>query len=333
MERISNLQRTNSLMEYLFDTKKQVNRVNQEIASNYKVIYGSDAPGSAGMISSFQSKLERLDKHEQRIVNALSLLDTQEKALEQASDILVRASELATQAANETLSSDQRKIIGEEILGLKANLVNVVNQQYVNSYLYGGGASSQPPIIRNDNGYDEPLVSNDTSARYTFAKEPGHDITNTIYVSDTEQIRLNTPAEEVFSSALNTLERLGRVLKGYHVNPAPPAAPNNVGTAYTAAEYSQQTEDIRQCIDLLKDARVVSIENEKTSIGVRTNQLMRSQDVIETLKVNIDTARSGVQDIDLYEAANTYTSLQTSLQALLQMGSQINSLSLMNFLK
>jgi flagellar hook-associated protein 3 FlgL len=320
-------------MEYLFDTKKQINRVNQEIASNYKVIYGSDAPGSAGMISSFQSKLERLDKHEQRITNALSLLDTQEKALEQTGDILVRASELTTQAASETLSVDQRKIIGEEILGLKTNLVNIINQQYVNSYLYGGGASSQPPVIRVENGYSEPSDTNDISARYTFANEPGYDITNMIYVSDTEQIRLNTPADEIFSSALNTLERLGRILKGYHVEPAAPAAPDGTGAAYTDAEYSQQTEDIRQCIDLLKDARVVSIENERTSIGVRTNQLIRSQDVIETLKVNIDTARSGVQDIDLYEAANTYTNLQTSLQALLQMGSQINTLSLMNFLE
>jgi hypothetical protein len=65
--------------------------------------------------------------------------------------------------------------------------------------------------------------------------------------------------------------------------------PNGTGTAYTSAKYSQQTEDMRRCINLLKDAGVVSIENERTGIGVRINQFIRAQNIIETLKVKINT--------------------------------------------
>ena len=337
MERISNLQRNQAFLSYIFDTKNRIARVNQEIASGAKVIYGSDDPGSAATISAFQAKLARLDNHKQRIVNALSVLDIQDKILGESTEIIIRATELATQAANETLTSAQRAVIGEEVLGLKFNLVNLVNQQYVNTQLYGGAASNQPPIVVADpitGGYVNPGDGSELSTRYVFAMAPGSEVTNSIYVTDSEQVRLNTPADVVFSDALNALERLGRILKGFEVLPPPPAAPDGTGNAYTndTAGYKQQTADILGCIDLLNSARISFIENERTSVGVRMNQLTRASDIVDIMKINIDTARSEMQDVDLFQAATDFSTLQVSLEALLSMSTITNRLSLMNFL-
>ena len=337
MERISNLQRHYAFLGYILDSKSKIARVSQEISSGCKVIYGSDDPGAAGMISSIQSKLERLDKHKQRIANGLSYLDMQDKLLGETTEVLIRTTELATQAANETLTAAQRAIIGEEVLGLKYNLINLINQQYVHSQIYGGAASDKMPIVVADpvtGGYLDPGDATGLSTRYVFAMYPGSDITNSIYITDTEQVRLNTPAYQVYGEALDALERLGRVLKGYEVTPPPPATPDGGGNAYTPdiLGYKQQTADILECIDMLNSARVGQVENERTSVGVRMNQLLRARDIVEIFKIDLDTARAEMQDVDLFQAATDFTNLQISMEALLQMTGTVNKLSLMNFL-
>ena len=54
--------------------------------------------------------------------------------------------------------------------------------------------------------------------------------------------------------------------------------------------------------------------------------------VLESLKINTDAARASIQDADPFESASQYANLQSSLQALLASGAQINNLSLLNYL-
>jgi flagellin-like hook-associated protein FlgL len=68
-------------------------------------------------------------------------------------------------------------------------------------------------------------------------------------------------------------------------------------------------------------------------VGVRANRIDRAITRLEDSQVNDERIRSQLQDLDYAEAATRYSLLQTQLQAALTAGSQINSLSLLDFIR
>ncbi len=68
-------------------------------------------------------------------------------------------------------------------------------------------------------------------------------------------------------------------------------------------------------------------------VGVHAARVERAITRLEDVQVNDERLRSQLQDLDYAEAATRFTLLQTQLQAALTAGSQINSLSLLDFIR
>ncbi len=335
--RVSDIQTTRIFIDQMMDSKAAVEKKRQEIATGYRVVNASDDPGRAGTLASLQHMLQRMDRHQERISLALNTLQTQESTVSSANDILIRAKELAAQAANGTLSAGERSQIADEVFQLRDQVAGLANTKFQGVYLYGGKDDIQIPFVYNDTFYSEPPAATPNLAEKSHwvfnSAVPGITETRDVAISDSDTLRINSRGDLVFGDALNALDRLGRSLKGYRTTVDGSGVPDGTGSSYNLpAEYNQQILDIQSAMDAIDSSRINDIQAELSSIGGRTNRIDQIKQILETLKANTDQARSTIQDTDMFSAASEFTNLQTSLQGLLAAGSKINSLSLLDFL-
>ncbi|MFN8389752.1 MAG: flagellar hook-associated protein FlgL [Bdellovibrionota bacterium] len=331
--RITNLQTTDVLINQIFNRRTDLETIRQQIASGTKVQVSSDDTGKAGTILNLQSIITRVDRHKERISLVTSQLEHQQSTLSTADSILVRAKELATQAANGSLSYQDRALLGDEVFQIRDQLVALANTKYQGRYVYGGNDDGTQPFTASTYTQSPTNTSDPAYSRYVYNTSAGAQATRTVDISDDTSVKVNTPGDDIFQNSISALERLGRSLKGYRTTLGGTGLPNGLGTAYTQpADFAEQTHDIITAMDALDSARTNDIIVEESDLGARLNRIDQVSSILDNLKTSTETSRASLQDTDIFEASAKFSNLQSSLQALLASGSQINSLSLLNYL-
>jgi flagellar hook-associated protein 3 FlgL len=332
--RVTTLQSTNILINQIFGRRQDIQDVQEQISSGVKVESPSDDTGKAGTILNLQTTLARVDRHKSRISLVTSQLEGQESTLDTADNLLVRAQELATQAANGSLSYKDRALLADEVFQIRDQMVALANSTYQGRYVFGGNDDGTAPFTAQTYTQSPADTTAPAYSRYVYNTSTAAQDTRSVDVSDDTSVRVNTPGDQVFSAAIGGLERLGRALAGYRTTlDATSGLPNGLGTAYTQpGDYAEQTNDIKTALDALNDARTNDVVVERSNVGARLNRLDEVGNILDNLKTSDEATRAVLQDTDLFEASAKYANLQTGLQALLASGSQINSLSLLNYL-
>ncbi|MEZ4753157.1 MAG: flagellar hook-associated protein FlgL [Bdellovibrionota bacterium] len=340
MTRITENMISSSLLRQMQTGQKQVERYGNEISTGLKVLQPGDSL-SAGSIAEFQSQVTRLESYETRVKVATGQLQFQDEVLRQANEVVIRAKELATQGANETLSAEKRLLIAEEVYQLRDHLASLGNSTYQGRYIFGGNEDDNAPFTPNATPYpafNASIPSSEVNYEYTGAT--GATATRTVQVSDTTSITLNTPGDEIFINAIHALERLGRSLAGYTTepalaNPIVPAAPDTTqpNAAYTfPADYTVQTQDIKDAITLLDLAKQDDILPEQISVAGRLNRLNSVASVLEATKFASKNVLAKLQEADMDESISKFSQAQTALQASYTIAAQVQSLSILNYL-
>lgn len=329
--RVTNNQTTTIFIDQIFQQRRQLESTRQKISSGLDVAKASDDPGRASTISALQNTNLRLDQHEKRISLAQGFLAQQETTLASAEDLMERAREIATQAANQTVSSTQREFMSQEIFQIKSQLMSLANSTYQGRFLWGGSADDTQPFVAQT--YTDPPAPALANERVVFdAAAPGRSLTRTIQASDSDVVRTNTAGAQVWSDAISNLEILGRSMAGY-ASTLTAGVPDGGGVAYVfPADYATQTDTIRTAMDAIESARSSDIVRERVDVGTRISRLDQVTKVLGQIRQTTEESRARVQDADIFEVAARYTNMQTALQGLLTSGARINDLSLLNFL-
>lgn len=337
MTRISENYLLTSLQFGLVQNRLKVAKHTEELSSGYKVVTPSDTE-QPGLISNLREVNARMDGHLKRISGVLGTLEFQEGVLRESQSVMQRAMELATQGANETVKATDRKIIGEEIFGIRDQLVALANSSFQGAYVFGGAVDSTEPFVQQQGTpAPAPFYSNPTtgaaSIRYAYTTTAGATSTRTVSISDTTAIRINGVGADIFTDAIDALERLGRSLTGFKTDPAVPGSPTGTGDAYLIPdEFSLQTQDIRQTLDLLRSASEDSIASEIASIGARSNQLLSAKAIVEATQLRSRESLSSLQDTDVAESATNLTEAQTALEATMTLSGKVLRLSILDYL-
>ena len=121
------------LANQLNNTSKELQATSHRIATGKRVLSASDDPAGAGMLSSFKSDLASYGAVDKNLKAGLSMLDVASSSLKNQQNILSQMKDLSTQAANGTLSTDQRAAIQETFQQLQTQLNETVN----NASLFG----------------------------------------------------------------------------------------------------------------------------------------------------------------------------------------------------
>lgn len=331
-DRITNLQTTQLFINQIFRQRTTLEEQRLKVSSGLDIARPSDDPAQAATIAQFQSTLQRLHRHQDRISAAQGILQQQEGVLDSAEQLMLRAKEIATSTADTVTSTRDRAQASQEIFALRDSLVALANTKYQGAYLYGGTDDANPPFSAQ--AYTEPSAATDPAHdRYVYHSGPGFDQTRSVQINDSELVRLTSRGDTVFQGAIASLERLGRALAGYRTTPEQSSSlPDGGGVAFSLpSEALAQQRDILFNIDSVETGRE-DFSSERTDVGSRSNRLQTADDVLKALSVNTEQVRSSIQDTDIFEGVSRLQNLEIGLEALLAAGSRINSLSLLNFL-
>lgn len=328
MTRIAESQLTRRIILDIINNHREVVKYGEEVSSGYKVKNPGDSD-AGGAISDFRNTIERIKGHKARLAPTRSFLTHQDDVINQGIDVINRARELASQAANETISSDERATIGREILALRDQMATLANSTYQGRYIFGGNDDDDPPF--DPATYTNPS-SGGASVRYVFDNETGSTTTRAVKVADNVNLTITSDGNAIWGNAINAMERLGRSLAGYQTLPAS-GTPDGTGNAYNLpTDYQLQTQEIEGSLDLLNSAMNDDLLPERVDIGARLKRLDTVETMLDATSQSAEAALNDLQNADSVNSITKFQQAQFALQASLQISSKVLNLSVLDFL-
>ena len=130
--------------------------------------------------------------------------------------------------------------------------------------------------------------------------------------------KIDAKAGDVVSS--NLYDILGELINEF----------NKKDSASGSAGYSvDRAENLLEVFD----TAVATVTTQLTNIGSKTSYIEYSQNRISTLDINLNQKQADIEDVNYAEAFTTFTSLYTSYQAALNVGSKIIGPSLFDYMR
>ncbi|WP_374414649.1 flagellar biosynthesis protein FlgL [Novosphingobium colocasiae] len=265
--------------------RSQAERLQGQLSGGSKLDRSSDDPVAASRLRSL-SRLEQLsgiDKANASRANAdLTLADG---AMSDMTDALIRAKELATQAAGGTLTAAQRSSIGDELLQIQGNLVALANARDSSGHALFGGENTGDAYTLDAGG----------NARYV-----GTAATGSLPLGEGQSVIRSMTGPEFLSfpngaggqtDLMATVKALGDALKG--------------GTADPAGAAQDALASLQTGLDTLTTGQTV--------IGTRLAWI----EVTGDRRVDLSTLRSTEEtDLGATDIASTIARLQETLTVL-----------------
>ncbi|MBI5362981.1 MAG: flagellin FliC [Planctomycetes bacterium] len=232
-----------------------------KLSSGLRVATAADDAGGLGISERMRSQIRSLGAAGRNAQDGISLVQTAEGALSEASNILSRMRELAVQASNGTLSDDDRSTINTEVGALISELDRIADSTSFNGVqlLDGSNTTASIQVGINDGevidvaleettttelGVDGVDVSNATGASDALA-----DIDTAIDTLNTARGNLGASQNRLtsaFSSIQNARENLS----------AAESRIRDVDVAFETADLTRNTILQQAAVSVLSQANV-----------------------------------------------------------------------------
>lgn len=259
----------------------------------------SDDPAAAARGRLLGELQARAASHRTTIDYGTARLQTAEQALAEAGNVLVRARELATAMANDTMSASERSAAATEVLQLRNTMVQLVNTRHGDEYVFANVATHSPP--------------------YSDGTGFGYDVDS---FADVRRAEVGPGAiAEIGSSGASAFAQRA----------ADPSSVDVIAAlAGLAANLSANNVDgVRSDIDTVSRS-FDQVLVERTRVGVRMDQLQRADHAAEQSDTVYSSLRSNLLDADAAEAFSKLSLAETSMQAAVTVASRMLGPSLLD---
>jgi flagellar hook-associated protein 3 FlgL len=155
-----------TLLKNLSGNLARMERVYQQITSARRISRPSDDPVGTATVLRLGSAAQEIEQYLANVEQARTWLDLTDQALTTIGQSLQRARELVVQAANDTLSADDRQAIWQELTALQEQIATTGNYAHAGRYLFAGSLtqtepfdlSTDPPTYRGNNDQLQRLI-------------------------------------------------------------------------------------------------------------------------------------------------------------------------------
>jgi flagellar hook-associated protein 3 FlgL len=234
-------------------------------------------------------------------------LTAEETALKNTSDVMDRIKELAVQAANDTLSAQDRQSISLELSSLKDQVLSLANSQDSNgNYLFAGSRAG------------EPAFSKDSSGRILYQGDHSRMKVN---VGDNRRMNLNMPGSDVY---VRVVRDDG---KGQKVGVDFFQVLDDLVTAVKGSDRNNIQRGIAE-VDILQSGVTEGLGQ----IGADLNVVDMQNSVLDQVVLRLKTTRSDIEDLDYTEAITRMNKDQLALEAAQSSFAKISQMSLFKIL-
>ena len=146
--RISNNVQALKAYRNLSANQLNVKTTMDKLSSGQKINRGADDAAGLAISEKMRNRLKALDKAEQNVLDGISMVQTVEGGLSETHSLLQRMRELAVQAGNGTLATEDRTAIQEEINQLTNEVSRIAETtQFNGKKLLTGGLSTEDNAV------------------------------------------------------------------------------------------------------------------------------------------------------------------------------------------
>ncbi|HFC98628.1 MAG TPA: flagellar hook-associated protein 3 [Thermosulfurimonas dismutans] len=298
-------------LEHLTD---DIHKYQVQIASGKLYDRPSQAPVKLNYALGYRKALQEVDRYQTSIREAKAFLRTTEGALSGLEDVVMRAKELALQAANDTQSPESRKAIAKEVDNLLEEALSLANTTHAGRYVFAGNhptgysAGKKPfELVK------KALPGGEVVERVVY--HGGREDFYQGYAKGSKILVGRNGEEAIMASGIfETLIGLKKTLLN-----------NN------EVDPHQEVEDIQRHIARL-DKVLQHLVQERTDLGARMDHLEVKENLYQDLQNTLKENLSDVEDTDLLEAVSKLSAKQTAYEAALKAAARTMQLSLVNFL-
>ena len=163
---------------------EEIQSLQNKISTGKNIVQASDDPIGAVNLSGLQQVKERFGQYSRNADNAINRLTIADTALQSVTTLMVRAKELAIQAANDTFGAQDREALALELEEMKNEMFSVANStDSSGAFIFGGYHTNTQPFQKD----------NDLNIVYK-----GDRGTNAVSVSETRTIGTTLDGGSVF---------------------------------------------------------------------------------------------------------------------------------------
>ena len=290
------------------NVQANLSKVQEQMSTGLQIVRPSDAPDKAALVTRMESELSRQTSYQETLKAVNVRLTAQETALKNTSDVLYRIKELATQAANDTLSSADRQSVALELGALREQIMSLGNSQDSNgNYLFSGSKASTPPYAKDSAG---------------VVYYQGDQARMKVNVGDSRRMNLNMPGSDAYVRVVRDDGKGGKTGVDFF------QALDDLVTAVKSSDHTNIQRGISEV-----DALQQGVSDGLAQVGTDLTVVDMQNSVLDEVVLRLKATRSDVEDLDYTEAITRMNKDQLALQAAQSGFSKISQLSLFNYIK
>ncbi|MBQ9418908.1 MAG: flagellar hook-associated protein FlgL [Synergistaceae bacterium] len=158
-----------SLMDSLQKSQRNIQDLQQQIASGNKYSKLSDNPAAISRAQTVQSAMNANDQYQNNTSDALTMLRYADGALQNVLDAAKTIRNLIIEAGDAALDSSQLKDITAQIEANKKIMLDNLNTKVAGQYLFGGTSTGSAPFVEKSDGSIE-YQGSDERIKYVLSE-------------------------------------------------------------------------------------------------------------------------------------------------------------------
>jgi flagellar hook-associated protein 3 FlgL len=275
-----------------------------QMAVGKQILSPSDAPDQAAAIQRLKGEIERQDSHIRTLDVAMRRYTAEETALSASNDLLIRLKELGLQAANDTLSPDDRKAVGVEMKALRDQLLSLGNSRDDSgNYLFSGTRVNTPAFTENANS-------------------------QVVYQGDQTQTRIPAGVERTVQFTRAGTDVFRRVVRDGGESVGFFDALDRMIKATNTSQTSQIQQGIADVTQMHNNLTLTQAQNGSDQVVVQSQI-----DVLKETALRFKSTLSEIEDLDYAEAMTRMNKEMMGLEAAMGSFAKISGLSLFDYIR
>lgn len=313
----------NDFIKNLGANASKVQKTLNQLSSLKEVSQSSDNPLLVSKIMNLNVSLSRNATFNQEIKDTRSWVQTQDSALSNVGDSMRRIRDLIQSTGSGTKDADAVRANKNEIQQEIQGIVEALNTNFDGRYIFGGQNTTEPPfaVVRSN--------PKDSQSEVVGISYNGSTVDISREIADNVTIDVPTNGKAMMSvDGKNLNDFFGKVINQMNIylgetNQTPPPPAGN------DADLKIFAEDFMKQIDTFSD----NIVNFRTKIGAVDNRLESAQQRNESDKVNLTSALSERQDVDIAEKYMEYQNQMLAYQTTMAMGTKIMQTTILDYVR
>ncbi|GAB4009622.1 MAG: flagellar hook-associated protein FlgL [Bdellovibrio sp.] len=291
----------------------------------------SDNPISSVEALAITSQLTDNNQYMRNADYASMYLNITEKSLEEISDLLVKAKEIAIAQSSDFYDANVRKNISNEIVQIRNQVMAIANKRVGQKYIFSGFKTLTKPFsddgkYNGDHGSIQLEVAKDFFVPINLT---GH----TVFISDDEN---SLESDKLIKPDPNQKQKLTNISRDLaSEGDAPFAISSNLFSQLDTFITALENNDAEMIQDLLEkfDDSISRLITLRTRVGSIISSVASAKSTMESNNVNKQERRSNLVDADIAELFSDITKQQSVLKTTYQASKSSLNQTLLDFIK